>query len=289
MTAANWTGWNPQRIDYEHSGGGRGAPAWLHRAAGDGVGAGEEDRWTLTGRRGGSWWRRQWRQWRRAASWACARRFPTRPMRDASPRPCSSDRVPEALAEARGQGPPAREALVAAAARAKQPEPALAIPGRREPRSPRFISRRRRALAQGMAALVADARGPPRASRRPRRSSPSAPSPVEDAQGIGILLGLAELAEGYLKAHRESRRDAVSLRLPDGAIGLAFERQASAKALEGQKASAKKHRAFRLRPWRRREPAGQGGRRRHRRPALPQRPAPDHPRNFDPDACCRDK
>jgi hypothetical protein len=76
---------------------GRGVPARLHRAAGDGVGAGEEDRWTLTGRRGvGSWWWRPWRQWRQGA--ASRRRTPRstrtrsrpgRPMRDASPRPCS--------------------------------------------------------------------------------------------------------------------------------------------------------------------------------------------------------
>jgi len=95
-----------------------------------------------------------------------------------------SDRVPEALADlAAKAAPPAREALVAAAARAKEPEPALAAPP--GPPNPALASRlaRRRVLAQGMVALVGtpEARAEsvarcgqhPAGLRRPCRSLPS--------------------------------------------------------------------------------------------------------------------
>ena len=84
-----------------------------------------------------------------------------------------SDRVPEALANlAAKAAPPAREALVAAAARAKEPGPALAAPP--GPPNPALASRlaRRRVLAQGMVALVGTPEARAGASRRPRRCCP---------------------------------------------------------------------------------------------------------------------
>ena len=181
-----------------------------------------------------------------------------------------SDRVPEALAElAATASPAAREALLAAAARAKQPEPALATPA--GPPNPRVMSNlgRRRPLAQGMVALVATPEARAESVAASGALLPAAPSPVEDAQGIGIELGLAELAEGYLKAHRESALTPYLYTYLMVQYRLAFEAQATAKALEGQKASAKKYRDLPPQGPGVDRPAGQGGRRRHRRPALP--------------------
>ena len=201
-----------------------------------------------------------------------------------------SDRVPEALAEIAADAPPAaREALVAAAARAKQPEPALVIPP--GPPNPRVASNlgRRRVLAQGMVALVATPEARAESVAASAALLPVAPSPVEDAQGIGIALGLAELAENYLKAHRESALTPYLYPYLMVQYRLAFEAQASAKALEGQKTSAKKYRAFRLRALASTDPLVKAVAEDIDAQLYLLGPTPDHPRNFDPDACCRDK
>jgi len=201
-----------------------------------------------------------------------------------------SDRVPEALAEVAAKAPPAmREALVAAAARAKQPEPALATPA--GPPDPRIASNlgRRRVLAQGMVALVATPEARAESVAASAALLPVAPSPVEDAQGIGIALGLAELAENYLKAHRESALTAYLYPYLMVQYRLAFEAQTAAKALEGQKASAKKYRTFRQRALASTDPLLKAVAEDIDGQLYLQRPVPEHPRNFDPDACCRDK
>jgi hypothetical protein len=200
-----------------------------------------------------------------------------------------SDRVPEALAEVAAKAPPsAREALVAAAVRAKQPEPALATPAGAN----RLVASglgRRRALAQGMVALVATPEARTESVAASEALLPSAPSPVEDAQGIGIPLGLAELAEGYLKAHRESALTPYFYAYLMVQYRLAFEAQTSAQALEGQKTSAKKYRTFRLRALASPDPLVKAVAEDIDGQLYLQRPVPEHPRNFDPDACCRDK
>jgi hypothetical protein len=200
-----------------------------------------------------------------------------------------SDRVPEALAEVAAKGPAAtRELLAAAAARARQLDPALATPPGANPLVASRLERRR-VLAQGMVALV----GTPEARAESVAASdalvPSAAPPVEDAQGIGGPLGRAELAEGYLKAHRESAVTPYLFAYLMAQYRLAFEAQTSAKALDGQKASAKKYRAFRLRAVASTDPLVKAIAEDIDAQLYLQRPVPEHPRNFDPDACCRDK
>ena len=200
-----------------------------------------------------------------------------------------SDRVPEALAELTARAPAAqREAVIAAAARAKEPEPALATPAGANPDVAARLERRRQ-LAQGMVALVATPEARAESVAASGALLPAVPSPVEDAQGIGIPLGLAELAEGYLKAHRESALTPYLYTYLMVQYRLAFERQASAKALEGQKASAKKYRTFRLRALALTDPLVKALAEDIDAQLYLQRPVPEHPRNFDPDACCRDK
>ena len=201
-----------------------------------------------------------------------------------------SEHVAEALADVAVKAPPAaREALLAATARAKQPEPALATPA--GPPDPRVASSlgRRRTLAQGMVALVATPEARAESVAASEALLPSAPSPVEDAQGIGIALGLAELAENYLKAHRESALTAYLYPYLMVQYRLAFEAQTAAKALEGQKASAKKYRTFRQRALASTDPLLKAVAEDIDGQLYLQRPVPEHPRNFDPDACCRDK
>ena len=146
-------------------------------------------------------------------------------------------------------------------------------PGRRTHASRRNLGRRRPAGA-GDGGAGGDARGAGRERRGVRRRSlPAAPSPVEDAQGIGIPLGLAELAEGYLKAHRESALTPYLYAYLMVQYRLAFERADLGEGARGPEGLGQE--VPHLPP-----PgpgvdgsAGQGGRRRHRRPALP--PAPD--------------
>lgn len=200
-----------------------------------------------------------------------------------------SDDVAGALAALASAGPAsARDLLTQAAARARQTEPALVAP---PGGNPLVMSRqaRRRALAQGMVALV----GTPEARAESIAASealmPVAPSPVEDAQGIGVFLGLAELGENYLKTHRDSAVTPYLYAYLMVQYRLAFERQVSAKALEGQKASAKKYRIFRQRALASPDPLVKAVAEDVDAQLYLERPTPEHPRNFDPDACCRDK
>ena len=200
-----------------------------------------------------------------------------------------SAKVDEALAEvaAAGQGP-AHGLLAEAAARAKQPEPALVAPPGGNPTAMSRLARRR-ALAQGMVALI----GTPEARAESVAASeallPAAAAPVEDAQGIGVFLGLAELGENYLKAHRDSAVTPYLYAYLMVQYRLAFERQVSANAVEGQKASAKKYRVFRQRALASTEPLVKAVAEDIDAQLYLERPTPEHPRNFDPDACCRDK
>jgi hypothetical protein len=200
-----------------------------------------------------------------------------------------SEHVGDAIAEVASAAPAASRPMVTeAAARARRPEPALVAPAGA---SPVVASRlaRRRALAQGMVALV----GTPEARAESVAASdaliPAAASPVEDAQGIGIALGLADLAEGYLKAHRESAVTPYLYAYLMFQNRLAFERQTAAKALDGQKASAKKYRTFRQRALASSDPLVKAVAEDIDAQLYLERPTPEHPRNFDPDACCRDK
>jgi hypothetical protein len=200
-----------------------------------------------------------------------------------------SDKVADALADVASAGPASAKGLLTeAAARARQAEPALAAPPGANPISMSRLARRR-AIAQGMVALV----GTPEARAESVAASeallPVAASPVEDAQGIGVYLGLAELGETYLKAHRESAVTPYLYAYLMVQYRLAFERQVSAKAIEGQKASAKKYRTFRLRALASAEPLVKAVAEDIDAQLYLERPTPEHPRNFDPDACCRDK
>jgi hypothetical protein len=199
-----------------------------------------------------------------------------------------SDRVGEAIGDAAAKGPAAaREALVAAAARAKQPEPALATPAGATPVIASRLARRR-GLAQGMVALVATPEA--RAESIPASEALISAAPaVEDAQGIGIPLTNAEAAEAYLKAHRESALTPYLYAYLMVQYRLAFERQVAAKALDGQKASAKKYRTFRLRALASTDPLVKAVAEDIDGQLFLERATPEHPRNFDPDACCRDK
>jgi hypothetical protein len=183
---------------------------------------------------------------------------------------------------------PAKAMLSEAAARARQAEPKLADPPGANPIVTARLARQR-AVAQGMVALVAS----PEARAESVTASEAlvtvaAPS-VESAMGAEVPLGLAEVAEGYLKAHRESALTAYLYPYLMVQYRLAFERQAAAKALEGQKTSAKKYRAFLLRAKAAADPLLKAVADDIDAQLYLQRPIPDHPRDFDPDACCRDK
>ena len=196
-----------------------------------------------------------------------------------------SDHVGDALAELAATAPAASKAMLTeAATRARGLK--LAAPGG----DPGVRSRqeRSRAIAEGMVALVAT----PEASAESAAASEAllATGPtVEDAQGIGVAVGLAEAAEGYLKAHRESAVTPYLYAYLMVQYRLAFERQTAAKAIEGQKTSAKKYRAFRLRALASTDPLVKAVAEDVDAQLFLQRPTPEHPRNFDPDACCRDK
>jgi hypothetical protein len=177
--------------------------------------------------------------------------------------------------------------LTEAAARAAQPEPALAGPASAGPAAAARLARRR-ALAQGMVALVATPEARAESIAASEALLPVAP-PVEDAQGIGIAMGLAELAEGYLKAHRESALTPYLYPYLMVQYRLAFERQTAAGALEPRKASAKKYRIFRQRALAASDPLLKAVAEDIDAQLHLERATPEHPRNFDPDACCRDK
>jgi hypothetical protein len=143
-------------------------------------------------------------------------------------------------------------------------------------------------LVQGMVALVPspEAKAESAAAAEALLASPP---PVEDAQGIAIPLHRATLAEGYLKANRESALRPYLYAYLLVQYRLAFERQVAAKALDGQKASARKYRAFLLRARESTDPLITAVVDDIDAPYYLERPTADHPRDFDPDACCRNR
>jgi hypothetical protein len=201
-----------------------------------------------------------------------------------------SDRVGDALAAVAASAPAAARPLLSAAAdRARQPEPALADPA--GPPKPIEMARlaRRRVLAQSMVALV----GTPEARAESVAASDAlvrkSAEPVESAMAIEIPLGDAQLAEAYLKEHRESALAPWLYVYLMTQYRIAFERQTAAKALDGQKASAKKYRAFLLRAKASTEPLVKAAAEDVDAQLWLERQTLEHPRSFDPDACCRDK
>jgi hypothetical protein len=201
-----------------------------------------------------------------------------------------SDRVGDELAAVAASAPAAaRPMLSAAADRARQPEPALVSPA--GPPNPLVAARiaRRRVLAQSMVALV----GTPEARAESVAASDAlvrmSAEPVESALAIEIPLGDAQLAEGYLKAHRESALAPWLYVYLMTQYRFAFERQTAAQALAGQKASAKKYRAFLLRAKESTDPLLKAVADDIDAQLWLERQTLPHPRDFDPDACCRDK
>ncbi len=200
-----------------------------------------------------------------------------------------SGKVGEALAELAPAAPAAsRTLLTEAAARAAQAEPALAVPAAPDPAAAARLARRR-ALAQGMVALVATPEARAESVGASEALVPVGPPPVGDAQGIGVALERAELAESYLKAHRGSAVTPYLYGYLMVQYRLAFERQTAAGALEPRKASAKKYRVFRQRALAAPDPLVKAVAEDIDAQLYLERATPEHPRNFDPDACCRDK
>jgi hypothetical protein len=199
-----------------------------------------------------------------------------------------SDRVGDAIVAVMASAPVSgRPMLQAAADRARQPEPALASPtGPPDPLAAARLARRR-VLAQSMVALVATpearAESVPASDALVRMSA----EPVESAMAIEIPLGDAQLAEGYLKAHRESALAPWLHVYLMTQYRIAFERQTAAKALDGQKASAKKYRAFLLRAKESTDPLVKAVADDIDAQLWLERQTLEHPRSFDPDACCR--
>jgi hypothetical protein len=201
-----------------------------------------------------------------------------------------TDRVGDALAAVAASAPAAAKPLLSAAAdRARQPEPALADPA--GPPKPIEMARlaRRRVLAQSMVALV----GTPAARAESVAASDAlvrmSAEPVESALAIEIPLGDAQLAEGYLKEHRDSALTPWFYVYLMTQYRLAFERQTAAQALAGQKTSAKKYRAFLLRAKESTDPLVKAAADDVDAQLWLERQTLAHPRDFDPDACCRDK
>jgi hypothetical protein len=196
-----------------------------------------------------------------------------------------SDHVGDAIAALVSTAPASSKAMLTeAAARAK----GLKATAPETTPSARWRQERVRALAEGMVALVAT----PEASAESAAASEAllATGPmVADTQGISIPMGYAEAAEGYLKAHRESAVTPYLYAYLMVQYRWAFEKQAKAKALEGQKASAKKYRIFRQRALASTEPLVKAVAEDIDAQLYLQLATAEHPRNFDPDACCRDK
>lgn len=194
--------------------------------------------------------------------------------------------VAKALDALTGSAPAeAKPLLTAAAERARQP---VALPGNDDPAGRARLGRRR-ALAQGMVAVTASPAAREESVEASHALLPVAPSPVEDAQGIGVAVGLADLAEGYLKGHRDSALTPYLYGYLMVQYRLAFERQTAARALEGQKATAKKYRAFLLRGRASQDPLVKALVADIDAPYYLERPTAEHPRDFDPDACCRNR
>ena len=142
--------------------------------------------------------------------------------------------------------------------------------------------------AQGMVALVASPEAKAESEAAAAALVASAPT-VEDAQGISVPLHRATLAEGYLKANRGSALTPYLYGYLLVQYRLAFERQVAAKALDGQKASARKYRAFLLRARESTDPLMKAVVDDIDAPIFLERATAEHPRDFDPDACCRNR
>ena len=192
-----------------------------------------------------------------------------------------SENVPGDLAALAASAPAAARELVAAAAeRARQPDPALPSAG---------PANFRRALAQAMVALV----GTPEARAESVGLSAELvapnPSQVTSTMGAEIPLWRAEVAEKYLKAHPDSPLVPFLYAYLMVQHRLAFEAQTAAKALEGQKATAKKYRAFRLRGRAAADPLVRAVAEDIDGMIFLRQATAEHPRDFDPDACCRNR
>lgn len=199
-----------------------------------------------------------------------------------------SDRVGVGIGELASSGPESgRPLLAAAAARAKQPAPALAGAGANPIEASRLA--RRRALAEGMVALVATPEARAESVAASDALIVKVAEAVSSSMGAEIPLGHAELAETYLKAHRESALTPYLYAYLMVQYRQAFERQTAAQALAGQKASAKKYRVFRQRAMEATDPLLKAVAVDIDAPIYLERPTAEHPRDFDPDACCRDK
>jgi hypothetical protein len=197
-----------------------------------------------------------------------------------------SSAVPDDLAATAARAPEALKPLIAAAVeRARQPQPAP--PAGAPPMA--GGKERREALVQSMVALVAapEARAES-AAAAVELLAPMA-SPVHTTQGAEIPLWHAEVAERYTKAHTGSPLTPFLYTYLMVQYRLAFERQTAAQALEGQKASAKKYRAFLLRAKASTDPLALAVAVDIDAQPFLQRTTAPHPRDFDPDACCRDK
>jgi hypothetical protein len=115
------------------------------------------------------------------------------------------------------------------------------------------------------------------------------PSLVSSTMGAEVPLWRAELAEKYLKAHPDSELVPFLYTYLMVQHRLAFEAHTAAKALEGQKATAKKYRAFRLRGKAAADPLVKAVADDIDGLIFLRRPVAEHPRDFDPDACCRNR
>jgi hypothetical protein len=197
-----------------------------------------------------------------------------------------TDTVADDLAASAAAAPAdLKPAIAAAVERARQPQPP--VPAGAAPMA--GGKERREALVQSMVALAAapEARAES-AAASVELLAPMA-SPVHTAQGAEIPLWHAELAERYMKAHAGSPLAPFLYTYAMVQYRLAFERQTAAKALEGQKASAKKYRAFLLRARASADPLVKAAAADIDAQPFLQRATEPHPRDFDPDACCRDK
>jgi hypothetical protein len=106
---------------------------------------------------------------------------------------------------------------------------------------------------------------------------------------IEIPLSEAAMAEGYLKAHLDSALKPWLYVHLMTQYRIAFERQTAAQAVPGQKASAKKYRAFLLRARESTDPLLKALVDDIDAQPWLERQTQAHPGDFDPDACCRDK
>jgi len=198
-----------------------------------------------------------------------------------------SDAVGDGLASVAAAASVDKALIAAAADRARQPEPALAGKGANPLEASRLA--RRRVLAQAMVALVATPEARAESVAASDELIAKSAEPIEDAQGIGAAQAEVALAEGYLKAHRDSALTPYLHTYLMVQYRLLFERQAAARAVEGQKATARKYRVFRQRGLAAADPLVKAVAVDIDAQIYLQSPTAEHPKDYDPDACCRDK